>query len=866
MSGRLRSVVTGFVVGVCLVAGCLWAASGVIAEEPPPLKGIALVIGQSDYQSLAKLANPQADARAMEERLAALGFQTDLALDEGTRKLKRTISGFIEDAEGADVALVYYSGHAIEAGGVNYLIPVDAGPPSLAAAQESLVPLQQTLEALRRKAKVTILLIDACRTNPFPAGAMVKGTGTAPGQPISPTGLAATKGAIALASGNQPAPDSLGEVVGYAAEPGQVALDGAAGANSPYAAALLKHLAANRAYDFGQVMTLVTEEVYLATGTRQRPWTNASLRRFLTFGGKVEEASSDDALIDDARRQLLITIAATPPETRNFVEALAREQKESLDLVYGMLKELQVATTAEPETITQQLQEGVARAKRLRAERDALRQDDPQIVELTKLADRAEAQGALALAKEFWRRASLRTDELAASREQNKADVMLRARKAASVYMRHAEAAALAFDHLTAAREYAKAYKEVEWFNKKLALGFRLWEAEAFLKQGTRNKDPNAVKQALSVYTAELQVSERDNDRFLWAARQTDIGKTLMRLDQLDPNAETLRQAVAAHEAAVAELSRDQSAVYLTYLAWAQDNLGDALKRLGEREDNAATLRKAAVAYEAALSGKFYLKNLPESWARTQNKLGSILQTLAESEGDEDVVRKAVAAYEAALAYRPRERAPRSWAETQKDLGLVLLYLADQEDSIEPLHKAVTSFEAALTEYTRERDPFQWAYIQTGLGAAYANIGERETGPETLRKAVTAFEAALSEPTWAKRPRLLAVAQNGAGYALAVLGEQTKDVKSVERAISLLRSILKGQLQSTDPITYSTYSSLCRALLSLGTLTRERDALIEAKGHCLSARDRTDRKLAAWELRENESLLTKIEKALSETN
>lgn len=865
MLGRLRSVVTGFVVLACLATPCLWGAPAV-AEEPPALKGIALVIGQSDYQSLAKLSNPKADARAMEERLAALGFQTDLALDEGTRKLKRTVSGFIEDAEGADVALVYYSGHAIEAGGINYLIPVDAGLPSLAAAEETLVPLQPMLEELRRKAKVTILLIDACRTNPFPAGVLVKGTAAAPGQPISPTGLAATKGAIALASEDQPAPDSLGEIVGYAAEPGQVALDGAAGANSPYASALLKHLAANRSYDFGQVMTLVTEEVYLATGTRQRPWTNASLRRFLTFGGKLEEASSDEALIDDARRQLLITIAATPPETRNFVEALAREQKESLDLVYGMLKELQVATTADPETIAQQLKEGVAQAKRLRAERDALRQDDPQILALTKLADRAEAEGALALAKEFWRRASLRTDELAATREQNKTDVMLRARKAASVYMRHAEAAALASDYQTAAREYGKAYKEIEWFNKRLALGFRLWEAEAFVKQGMRNRDPNAVKQALSVYAAELQTSQRDNDLFLWAARQTDIGKTLMRLDQLDRNAETLRQAVAAHEAAVAELSRDQSPVYLTYLAWAQDDLGDALKRLGEREDNAATLRKAVIAYEAALSGKYYFKNLPEFWAGTQNKLGNILQSLGEDEYDKELLRKAVTAYEAALTHRPREKSPFTWAKTQNDLGFTLLNLADQEDNTKLLHKSVTALEAALTEYTRERTPFQWAWAQVGLGYALTNLGERENKTEALRNSMIAYELALGELSRDKRLIHWAAAQNGLGYSLALLGEQTKDLALVEKAVSILKPVLEELTRGNYKLAYSTSGSLCRALVVFGTLTQERNSLMEAKGHCLYARDRKDRKLTAWEARETESLLTMIEKALSEIN
>nr|WP_246737279.1 hypothetical protein [Nordella sp. HKS 07] len=74
-------------------------------------------------------------------------------------------------------------------------------------------------------------------------------------------------------------------------------------------------------------MTMVTEEVYLSTQTRQRPWTNASLRRILAFGGKVEEISAYETLIEGERRKLLLTIAATPKETRSFVEALTREER-----------------------------------------------------------------------------------------------------------------------------------------------------------------------------------------------------------------------------------------------------------------------------------------------------------------------------------------------------------------------------------------------------------------------------------------------------------------------------------------------------------------------------------------------------------
>ena len=111
------------------------------AEGDKQLRGVALVIGESDYENIPKLTNPEHDARAIEEMLDSLGFETDVSNDRDARKLKRDLEGFVEDAEGADVAVIYYSGHGIEAGGENFLVPVDADVSSLDDAGEKLVPL-----------------------------------------------------------------------------------------------------------------------------------------------------------------------------------------------------------------------------------------------------------------------------------------------------------------------------------------------------------------------------------------------------------------------------------------------------------------------------------------------------------------------------------------------------------------------------------------------------------------------------------------------------------------------------------------------------------------------------------------------------
>jgi len=110
----LESFLRGIVMAIALAAALPAAA---LAEDTRPLRGSALVLGQSEHEHLPKLANPGNDARSIEAILDALGFEIDIASNRNARKLKRDFETFVEDAQGADVALIYYSGHGIEAGG-----------------------------------------------------------------------------------------------------------------------------------------------------------------------------------------------------------------------------------------------------------------------------------------------------------------------------------------------------------------------------------------------------------------------------------------------------------------------------------------------------------------------------------------------------------------------------------------------------------------------------------------------------------------------------------------------------------------------------------------------------------------------------
>ena len=283
-----------------VVAGLLLAtALAAPALADGPLRGVALVIGESEYDALPDLDNPERDARALDDLLGDLGFDVNRVLDGDAEELGEEIADFVEDAAEADVALVYYSGHGVELGGRNFLVPVDTDLTTPQSAGRSLVAVDAMLEALARTVPITIMLLDACRTNAFPPGQVIALPESEAPLPIDGPGLEAMRGPTPVARAE--APGGLGVVIGFAASPGQAALDGPPGGNSPYAAALLKHLGAG-GYPFGDVMTLVSEEVYLETDARQLPWVNSSLRRFLSFGEAPEEDGTDEALIREIGR------------------------------------------------------------------------------------------------------------------------------------------------------------------------------------------------------------------------------------------------------------------------------------------------------------------------------------------------------------------------------------------------------------------------------------------------------------------------------------------------------------------------------------------------------------------------------------
>jgi uncharacterized caspase-like protein len=177
--------------------------------------------------------------------------------DLGREKLIDALRGFAREAETADWALVYYAGHGIEANGTNYLVPVDAKLEVDRDIEYEAVPLNQVLSTVEGARKLRIVLLDACRDNPFTRQ------------------MRRTVATRSIGRGLARVEPEGGTLVAYAAKDGQIALDGN-GANSPFVAALVKHLP-TPGVEINKLFRLVRDDVLAATGRKQEPFVYGSL-------------------------------------------------------------------------------------------------------------------------------------------------------------------------------------------------------------------------------------------------------------------------------------------------------------------------------------------------------------------------------------------------------------------------------------------------------------------------------------------------------------------------------------------------------------------------------------------------------------
>jgi hypothetical protein len=241
------------VCGFCLAAGVLFSTAAAADRR------VALVIGNSSYKNASSLPNTINDSTAIAALFKSVGFEVVISrADLGVVDFKRAVREFLLTAENADIAVVYYAGHGVEIGGTNYLVPVDAKLGRDYDVEDEAVALDRIIWALQSVKRLRLILLDACRDNPFPGK-------------MRSAGIRSTlKGGLAKIEDV-----SADTLVAYAAKAGSVSYDGDGG-NSPYATALIKHLA-EPGLDIRIALGRVRDEVISITGGRQEPFIYGSL-------------------------------------------------------------------------------------------------------------------------------------------------------------------------------------------------------------------------------------------------------------------------------------------------------------------------------------------------------------------------------------------------------------------------------------------------------------------------------------------------------------------------------------------------------------------------------------------------------------
>lgn len=227
----------------------------VIPEPTQPRstgRRVALVIGNADYQAINPLNNPANDAEDMARALEGLGFEVITAINADFQTMRNRLQEFRGAIRQGSVGLFYFAGHGVQYRGENYLIPVDAPLQGADGLGLSAIPLNTVLDLMRDANSTTnIVILDACRNNPFPGGDRNLGGGLATVQA------------------------ARGFYIAYATRPGQVASDGT-GRNGTYTQALLRHIGTPN-LPIEQMFKQVRTEVDQATGGRQLPWDESSL-------------------------------------------------------------------------------------------------------------------------------------------------------------------------------------------------------------------------------------------------------------------------------------------------------------------------------------------------------------------------------------------------------------------------------------------------------------------------------------------------------------------------------------------------------------------------------------------------------------
>lgn len=276
---------------ICLVLLCVLASSSILGEKSYAAAGnrVALVVGNASYQFAQELINPLNDAKAVATTLRSLGFDVIHAVDLDHISFLESLNQFQDRLVGAETALLYYAGHGIQFDGINYLLPTDSHLIDSFALSDNAIPLHDILDLMEGYASTNILLLDACRNNPFVDQLSQNGENQR-----SRKGLSRLKANDA---------DTL---IMYATSPGSVAEDGELG-NSPFADAFVRH-APTVGAEFSQVARRIIRDVRKQTNYRQNPEMVSAMASDFFLSGLADSSQTEQVASDFEKAKYVDTL------------------------------------------------------------------------------------------------------------------------------------------------------------------------------------------------------------------------------------------------------------------------------------------------------------------------------------------------------------------------------------------------------------------------------------------------------------------------------------------------------------------------------------------------------------------------------
>ncbi|WP_244482903.1 caspase family protein [Mesorhizobium sp. Root102] len=681
---------------------------------------VALVIAADDYRLIRPLANPVHDGEAMEAVLKKLGFEVILETNRDLRRMRRALDDFREDAKGADVALVYFSGHGVEISGDNRLLPVDADASSFDALEKTSLPLEEVRDAVAATAKVGLIMLDACRSDPF-SGTVREGRG-------------ATSLAKDVTDKVKPGLGRTGRaeniLFAFSAAPGETAADGN-GQNSPFTTALTKYLGTD-GLEIRSVLTLVQQEVYDLSRGKQLPYVESGLPQ-LFFAAKARQDLPE-------RERLLLAMADVTPEMRGQVEQIASDADMPLAPLYGALIGLDTKHLS-AESLDASLREAADAFVKVRGEMKTLAADDPRVTELRRQAEEQLALGAFGAAQAKLAEA-VDIDEV--SRKALKVNFIDRTLSQAATLFLSAGAARADLNYAAAIEGYETVlslYGEAGQTSLSLEQADR--QSRTLEELGLLYTTVGNVEAASRAFTALLANLEQRSRQETDPSVKRDLAISHIKLANIRMAQGDLPTALENYEAArdmlqglTASLPDEKG--WLGDLATANDKIGNVLATQGD-------VGAAAQAYQQSLSIKQQLADAEPDRAYllrdltiTHDEIGDLARTAGRLDGAQTAFEESLRIRLALAENKPDDpERQRAVSVSHEKIGDVLRERGDPAGALVAYNQS-----QAIAEELARRDPND-TDLKRDLSISYAKAGNALSDQKSWSPALASYQQAL---------------------------------------------------------------------------------------------------------------------------